>query len=107
MRLSPTVVVCILSYVLRSVSAAVCKHMVCKGMVVVRTAPVSINATFREINHFKHQHHSITITIKQVVHNTEGWNSVQVGERADLWLKRVEFSLPLNASTYMYFKVGS
>lgn len=30
---------------------------------------------------------TITITIQQVVHNTQGWDSVQVGEMTDLWLK--------------------
>lgn len=30
---------------------------------------------------------TITITIQQVVHNTRGWDSVQVGEMTDLWLK--------------------
>lgn len=32
---------------------------------------------------------TITITIQQIVQNSQGWNSVQVGEMTDLWLKKV------------------
>ena len=31
---------------------------------------------------------TITITTQQIVHDTQGWNSVQVGEMTDLWLER-------------------
>lgn len=30
---------------------------------------------------------TITITIQQVVHGSQGWDCVQVGEMTDLWLK--------------------
>lgn len=32
---------------------------------------------------------TITRTTRQIVHDTRGWNSVQVGEMTDLWLKRL------------------
>lgn len=52
---------------------------------------------------------TITITIQQIVHDTQGWNSVQVGEMTRLWLKRFEITFPFNADSFclnVEFKVG-
>lgn len=44
-----------------SISATVYKHMVCEGMVVMRTTFVSVNATLRERNHLGQQGHAIPL----------------------------------------------
>lgn len=41
-----------------------------------------------------------TITIRQIVHDSQGWNSVQVGEMTDLWLKRLWDYLSLNVNLF-------
>lgn len=55
---------------------------------------------------------TITITRQQIVHDTRGWNSVQVGKMTLLWLKRFEITLPFNAYLllllffFFKFKIG-
>lgn len=52
---------------------------------------------------------TITITIQQIVHDTQGWNSVQVGEMTRLWIQRFQITFPFDVDSFrlnVEFKVG-